>query len=136
MTELGDKSGGWDWWATLTFRDRSDDEMRRGWTKVGWKYTQNAWKGFMNHLRDARGIGEPTWVSCREYQKDRGVPHYHALIGGVSHLRRDDAWSWWFSRYGIARILPYDRSMGAGFYLCKYVTKEMGDIRFSDDLGK
>jgi len=134
MTELGDKNGGWDWYATLTFRERSDDEIRRGWTKVGLKYSERAWKGFVDVLRACRGIGEPTWVSCREYQWDRGVPHYHALIGGVKDLRRDEAWRWWFDHYGINRILPYDPSLGAGFYLCKYVTKELGDIRFSQGL--
>jgi len=136
MTDLGDQNAGWDWYATLTFRDRSDEEMKRGWTRVGLKYSERAWKGFMDVLRACRGIGEPTWVACREYQRDRGVPHYHALIGGVGHLRRDEAWRWWFDRYGINRILPYDRSLGAGFYLCKYVTKELGDIQFSEGLDK
>ncbi|MBA7554150.1 hypothetical protein ES705_46762 [subsurface metagenome] len=134
LTELGDRAGGWDWWATLTFRDRSDAEIARGWTKVGWKYSQGAFDQYMGFLRDLRGIGEPTWVRGREYQTWRGVPHFHALIGGVAHLRRDEAWSWWFQRYGIARIEPYDRSMGAGFYLCKYVTKELGDIQVSQGL--
>jgi hypothetical protein len=43
---------------------------------------------------------------------------------------------WWFKQYGIARILPYDRSRGAGFYLCKYVTKDLGDIQFSEGLAQ
>jgi len=88
----------------------------------------------MVHLRDLRGIGEPTWVCGREYQTWRGVPHFHALLGGVAHLRRDEAWSWWFGKYGIAKIEPYDRSLGAGYYLCKYVVKEFGDIQFSQGL--
>ncbi len=134
LTELGDQVGGWDWWATLTFRDRSDQEIARGWTKVGWQYSQGAFDRYMGFLRSLRGIGEPTWVRGREYQTWRGVPHFHALITGVAHLRRQEAWEWWFKRYGIARIEPYDRSLGAGFYLCKYVTKELGDIRFSQDL--
>jgi len=25
--------GKWDWWATLTFRDRTEEEIKRGWTK-------------------------------------------------------------------------------------------------------
>jgi len=62
------------------------------------------------------------------------VPHFHALITGVAGLRRDEAWAWWFERYGLARILPYDRNLGAGFYLCKYVVKELGDIQFSQGL--
>ncbi len=134
LTELGARAGGWDWWATLTFRDRSEQDIARGWTKVGWKYSQGAFDRYMSFLRGLRGIGEPTWVCGREYQTWRGVPHFHALIGGVAHLRRDEAWNWWFTRYGIARIEPYDRSLGAGFYLCKYVTKELGDIQLSPGL--
>ena len=134
LTELGDSVGGWDWWATLTFRDRSEAEIAQGWTKVGVKYSQGAFDRYMDFLRDLRGIGEPTWVRGMEYQHWRGVPHFHALLRGVGHLRRDQAWQWWFQRYGMARIEPYDRKLGAGYYLCKYVTKELGDIRFSQDL--
>jgi len=43
---------------------------------------------------------------------------------------------WWFAKEGIARILPYDRQLGARFYLCKYVTKDLGDVRFSKNLTK
>jgi len=134
LTELGDRVGGWDWWATMTFRDRPAADIARGWTKIGVNYADRAWKAFMQELRACRGIGEPTWVRGMEYQTWRGVPHYHALIGGVGHLRRDAAWGWWFKKYGINRILPYDRELGAGFYLCKYVVKELGDVQFSQNL--
>lgn len=131
MIELGDQVGGWDWYATLTFRDIT---QRGTWTKPGWQYTQGAFDRFLVFLRELRGLGDPSWVSCREYQHWRGVPHFHALINGVADLRRDEAWAWWFPRYGFARILPYNPQLGAGYYLCKYVTKELGDIRFSDTL--
>ena len=101
---------------------------------MGWKYSQGAFDRWMSFLRCLRGIGEPTWVRGMEYQRWRGVPHFHALLSGVGHLRRDEAWAWWFQRYGLVRIEPYDRNLGAGFYLCKYVVKELGDVRFSQDL--
>jgi hypothetical protein len=135
LTELGDRAGGWDWWATLTFRNRTDADVARGWTKPGWKYTGRAWDALVNELELRKGMfGTTRWVRGREYQHWRGVPHFHGLIGGVGDLRRLDMIDWWFERYGIARILPYDRSLGAGFYLCKYVTKELGDIQFSQGL--
>jgi len=134
LTDMGKRIGGWDWWFTGTFRDRPQADIERGWTKPGWKYTSTAWLSFMAELRATRGIGEPLWVAGREYQKERGVPHFHALISGVSHLRRDDAWAWWFKRYGINRIEPYNLELGAGHYLCKYVTKELGDIQFSENI--
>lgn len=134
LTELGDKAGGWDWWATLTFRDRTEAEQALGWTKVGWQYSGKAWDKFVGELGARKGLHDVWWVRGREYQTCRGVPHFHGLLGGVVGLRRDEAWSWWFQKYGMARIEPYDRSQGAGFYLCKYVTKELGDIQFSEGL--
>lgn len=122
----------WNWFATLTFRDPPAD--RPGWTRVGWKYSGKAWNTFINQVGLAKGLHDVSWVRCREYQYWRGVPHFHALVAGVSELRRDEAWQFWFENYGIARILPYDPQLGAGFYLCKYVTKELGDIRFSENL--
>jgi len=132
LTELGDRVGGWSWWATLTFRD--PPENASGWTKIGWGYSGRAWDAFIKELGLRKGLHELTWVRGREYQHWRGVPHFHALIGGVGDLVRTGAWEWWFTRYGINRIEPYDRSLGAGFYLCKYVTKELGDIQFSKNL--
>jgi hypothetical protein len=133
LTELGDRRGGWDWWVTLTFRDPPTDRV--GWTKIGWGYSGRAWDAFLRELALRKGMfGTTWWVRGREYQHWRGVPHFHGLIGGVGDLRRLDMMDWWFERYGIARILPYDRSLGAGFYLCKYVTKELGDIQFSEGL--
>jgi hypothetical protein len=137
LTEVGDKAGGWDWWATLTFRDRTADEIARGWTKPGWKYTQGAWDTFLEQIEASKGMfGTVPWVRGREYQHWRGVPHFHALIGGVRDLRRMDWVDWWFEHYGIARILPYDRQLGAGYYICKYTVKEFGDIQFSQGLTK
>ena len=131
LTELGDRIGGWNWFCTLTFRPI---ERRGSWDKPGWSYSGRAWDAWVGFLRCLRGIGEPSWVRGREYQHWRGVPHFHALIGDVGDLRRDEAWAWWFDKYGFARILPYDRGLGAGFYLCKYVVKELGDIEFSRNL--
>lgn len=132
LTELGDRQGGWDWWATLTFREPPENDV--GWTKIGWGYSGRAWDAFVANLGETKGLHAISWARGREYQRYRGVPHFHALIAGVEDLRRDEAWRWWFDRHGMARILPYDRSLGAGFYLCKYVTKELGDMEFSEGL--
>ena len=140
LTGLGD----WDWWVTLTFRDI---EHRGSWTRPGWAFTAKAWQKFTQVIEQRRfetlPLGELkgrkplTWVRCRELQHWRGIDHFHALIGGVGdQVRRMELVDWWWQRYGIARILAYDRQLGAGFYLCKYVSKELGDIQFSDSLDK
>jgi len=41
-----------------------------------------------------------------------------------------DMVDWCYRQYGIARILPYNPKLGAGYYLCK-----MSDVEFSADLG-
>jgi uncharacterized protein (DUF2126 family) len=66
-----------------------------------------------------------------ELQKERGVPHIHALLSSPELPRRDEAWAWWWKQYGFARILPYDHRLGARYYLCKYITKDIADIEFS-----
>lgn len=134
VDDVGRRKGGWDWFATLTFRDRSEAEVARGWTKVGMGYSKRACDAFLRNVGDSRGLHGHYWFRAREFQKDRGVPHFHLLVGGVKDLRRDEAWEWWFKRYGFARILPYEAEKGARFYLCKYVTKELGDFEFSDNL--
>lgn len=130
LSDLAD----WDWYLTLTFRSPSPEEQARGYTQRGWKYAEKAWEAFIMALPAPLGIKH--WVRMFEFTKWRGVPHIHALISGAKDLRRDEAWAWWFKRYGINRILPYDRSLGAGYYLCKYVTKELTDIKFSESLTK
>lgn len=135
LDQVGDRKGGWDWFATLTFRDRTLEEQRLGWTKVGWKYSETACNAFLRHLGDLKGLNDLWWVRCREIQRWRGVPHWHAFIGGVAELRRLDLVDWWHGQdYGFARVLPYEREKGARFYLCKYLVKELGDIRFSPNL--
>jgi len=42
-----------------------------------------------------------------------------------------DMVDWCYRQYGIARILPYNPKLGAGYYLCKYLTKELADVEFS-----
>lgn len=137
VDEVGKRKGGWDWFATLTFRDRTPAEQKLGWTKVGWSYSEKACNAFLGALRDRKGLDDLWWVKCREIQRWRGVPHWHAFVGGVQELRRMDMVDWWHDQgYGFARVLPYEREKGARFYLCKYLVKELGDIRFSPNLTK
>ena len=108
----------------MTFRDL---DPRGTWTRPGWAFTAKAWRLFTQEIEQMRFVTLPlgelkgrkpiTWIRCRE-------------------LRRMDLVDWWFQRYRIARILAYDRQLGAGFYICKYVSKELGDIQFSQALDK
>lgn len=132
LDRLGDANGGWNWWFTGTFRDRTPDEIATGWTKISERYAFNALRRTVDRVSSDSGV---RWVAALEYQKTRGgVPHIHSLIHTDKNARRSDAWAGWFKDYGYARIEPYHRGLGASFYLCKYMVKDIGDMKFSDNL--
>jgi len=115
----------WQWFVTMTFRDPGLST----WTKPGWSFAKRAWREFLK--RSQPGLGELAWVRVFEIQSWRGVPHIHALVGNVDpSVRRMDLVDWSWKSFGMARILEYDAALGAQYYLCKYVTKELGDIEF------
>ena len=130
----------WQWFATFTFRDPKNPQLP-GWTQVGWKAAHNAlenWAAALDfHLTcdnlQAGGNQDvcARWVGVMEFQKWRGVPHWHLLVADAGEQRRMDWVDWWFDRYGIARVLPYMKELGARYYLGKYLTKEVADIQFS-----
>lgn len=135
IDEVGERRGGWDWFTTLTYRNRTEEEQARGWTKAGWKYAETSCNRFLQHVGELKGLHDIWWVRCREWQDWRGVPHWHMFLGGVKDLRRLDLVDWWYAKgYGFARVLPYEREKGGRFYLCKYLVKDMGDIDFSRNL--
>ena len=126
----------WDWYCTFTFRDPCSARYPN-WTQIGVKAANNAlnkWNAHIVNLLDWETTGgNPEWVACMEPQ-DRGVPHWHILAGNVGHLRRLDEVDWWYEHYGIARVFKYDPELGARYYVGKYVTKRLSDIRFSPAL--
>jgi len=127
-----DNMAPWEWYATLTFRDPADPRFP-GWTRVGWKSAHNALNKLNNALVMELDYTNPVWVASMELQ-DRGVPHWHLLVSNVPDQRRMSWVDWWYEHYGIARILPYQAELGARYYLGKYLTKEVADIRFSPAL--
>ena len=134
---IGRDLGGWNWYTTLTFRDPDELQRQRSpsWTKPGWGYAHKGLREFNKSLMGERfGRSQPFWVACMEYQKNRGVPHWHMLMGGMGDERRMNWVDWWYERYGIARIMEYDPNLGARYYLGKYLTKEVADVQYSPQL--
>ena len=119
--------GDWEWFVTMTFSNPAKNN--RYWTQPGWGYAKRAWKDFLARAQPA--LGELKWVRVFELQHWRGVPHIHALVGNVDpSVRRMDMVDWAYQQYGITRVLEYNPELGARFYLCKYLTKEIADIEF------
>ena len=116
----------WQWFVTMTLRDPC---IGGTWTKPGWASAKRAWVEFQNLARPA--LGALTWARMFEVTRDRGVPHIHALVANTDPtVRRMDLVDWAWKRWGIARVLEYNPNLGARFYLCKYVTKDVADIEF------
>lgn len=101
----------WQWYLTLTFRHD---------VHLGQAY--RAWGHLMSWLRERNA--SPGYFRGVEWQRDRHVPHFHALVLGVDHAAtRMRVVDWWFDNYGIARVQAYDARRGAVWYVGKYITK-------------
>jgi hypothetical protein len=113
----------WDWFVSLTFRDEVP--------------TFRAYRILGRFLRDLEAAaGVPIyWFRADEYGARLGRFHMHLLIGNVAHLRRLYWMDEWNRRAGYARILPFDDSKGAVFYVAKYITKQGGEWAVSENLG-
>ncbi len=121
----------WQWFVTLTFRDPPPGST---WTRPGWTYAKKAWRAFVDRVSPE--VGELAWVRVFEIQKGRGVPHIHALVGGLEKKRYADLGTWYWKICGMCRILEYDPSKDAAYYLAKYLVKDQVDIEFSQGLRK
>ena len=112
----------WEWYCTLTFRDN-----------VGIRRANSLWKVWYEKLVTSTRKNVQ-YVRFTEWQRDRGVPHYHVLMLNLKHVRRLTWLDRWVDLAGWARIEPYNPDKGAAHYLCKYITKERGEVKFSEGL--
>jgi len=138
----------WDWWVTLTFRDKvTRKTANRKWNK--W------FRALEKELDDKVG-----YFRCTELQKHREVLHFHSLMLNLARLHTRTLGNWlkaekvlkkaisspsteeieqlavrfyWMDQWneiaGFARIYKYDPTRGAHHYLCKYITKEHSDYK-------
>jgi hypothetical protein len=112
----------WDWFVTLTFADEVKSFTGRN--------RCNAWLKSLG-----KAAGQPIFWFLGEELGDRsGRFHIHLLIGNVAHLHRFTWIKRWEVRNGWARIFEFDPSLGAAYYVAKYVTKQFGEWDLSDNL--
>lgn len=67
-----------------------------------------------------RGLG---WFRGDEFGQRGGRLHFHALLSGTEGLTSKTLATAW--RDGWSLVEPYDVSLGAAYYLAKYVTKSL-----------
>jgi len=136
----------WDWWVTLTFRNR-----------VTAKAANKKWNKWLRAL-EMELDDKAGYFRVSEIQKRREVLHFHSLMLNLSELHTRTIGNWlraekilkkgtsdpsteeieqlavrlyWMNRWneisGFARIYKYDPGKGATAYLTKYVSKELTD---------
>ena len=129
--QLPDEYGGflaglaaWDWFVNpITFRGDAP-------------CSDGAMKSIEEWLADLEThAGKPIgWLVAEEFGAVGGRWHCHALICGVSHLRRQFWWDEAFRRFGRTRIEPFDPARAGAFYAAKYAAKALGAIHFGGTL--
>ncbi|MBA7554723.1 hypothetical protein ES705_47354 [subsurface metagenome] len=100
----------WTWFTTLTFKD-----FPKTYTAI------NRFNAFIRVIQGKEKVDIGYYVGM-ELTK-LGCPHFHSLMGNLGNVQRSIWWKWWFTRYGAARIEPYDPKLGASHYVTKYITK-------------
>lgn len=103
----------WTWFTTLTWRD-----LPKTYTAI------NQTKKWLKAIEKDERI-DIGYFMCLEYTKLQNRPHTHLIMGNLEGIRRSKWWSTWYTQHGAARILPYDQGKGAGYYLTKYVVKDV-----------
>lgn len=113
----------WDWFVTLTFRGI-----------IGEWGAERKFRRLVRQMRYDCGH-RVEWFRVTEWHKFRNVPHYHALFTDCKQLRRMRYVDWWWGQgFGSARVFDYDKRLGAGHYLGKYLEKQDSDLSVSRGL--
>jgi len=122
----------WDWYTTLTFKGDMQSPKLADKAFYSWFNSIRMSAKAKGYTPSIYGPSAPFYFRTTEYQ-DRGILHFHSLVGGVGDIRRllfKDFWE----LNGFARVEKYDPARGAASYVGKYLNKDGGDIRFSHNL--
>jgi hypothetical protein len=110
----------WCWFATLTFRYETHPEKAM---KIFHHWINNLNRSIFGCRYTRRPTEGVIWALALEYQR-RDVVHFHALIGGIPESVSKAYWAHlWKKMAGHAKILTYDPTKGARFYVSKGIRK-------------
>ena len=154
----------WDWFVTLTFRDRTlrkeacaSIELRRhGRVAIctpdprlvnyqpSSRYSPSGGppapavvlRRIEQWLMDLQDVARSPvgWTIAEEFGRIEGRWHCHALVAGVSRLYRRSCWREAQRRFGYTRIVPFDPERGAALYAAKCAGRSDGQIHFGGTL--
>ena len=141
----------WDLFVTLTFEDVVPDNKNqlvtgtskrydyfqnkkqrleaKGITAITNEYAVRQFKKLIKKMKNRQGTA-PYWVRVTHGTYKWENLHFHALIGGVGSVDREELWSLWKKIGGLSKILKYDPARGAAYY----VSKSHDNLEFSNNL--
>lgn len=125
-----DELAPWEFFLTMTFRDPKDVDAT--WTRPGFSYANKSFRQLIHWLQPP--LGEVQYAKVMELQRWRGAPHIHALLAGCADLSLPATSAYLWRNCGFNRILPYDRQLGASYYIAKYITKDIAGFDLSDTI--
>lgn len=117
------------WCAGLTFRRGSEKGKGRleYLTPEAARHAFDDWRYWLRHR-----IGHwPEGLLVLDYGEIGDRLHIHALLAGCADVRRLSAMDYWHNRYGNARVLPYDRELGARAYLSRKYLSSKVELEFT-----
>lgn len=109
----------WNWFVTLTLADRI---VNNGFTKPGYAMARHALRELVHRTRATHV------VAVFEMQKERGVPHVHALIRTADAVIGSVAAEHFERHFGFSRWKVYKMGGGAAGYVGKYLSKEVIEL--------
>lgn len=96
----------WQWFLTLTFAKNVSPDTAKA-----------LFRQFIDDLGE-----EVTFFVVVEWHRFRDCVHIHSLVGKV-----DKEISW---LHGMKKALPYDKSLGARYYVAKFISSPLADWDF------
>jgi len=109
----------WRWFVTRTLRDGNTSS---GFTKPGFGVARACLRDLVIKT-EAR-----SFVCVFEMQRERGVPHLHALLAGTRAINGGVEQERDYASWGMARYRIYSEGGGASRYLGKYLTKDISEL--------
>lgn len=131
-------SGGWDVFATITFRTDSYP-WQRGFPTGGSgrpkpEFAHHLFDRFTAHLENELGSGVD-FVVADQLGDRNGRLHQHAILSasGLAEYPRREIWEWLKQRAGWSRILPFEH--GAAFYISRYIGRDVNRCEWNLRIG-
>ena len=112
----------WNWFGTITFRNRVSREK-------AWQTCHSFLRGIQNTSNTPVG-----WFAVEGRGSLNGRLHFHILLAGIPSLETRECERVWFRLAGTAVIVEYENRLGAAHYCAGHIDEPGLEYYFSDNL--